>query len=89
MFSFIILAATAQAQNATERSRIKQGVKNGELTRNETARLVKQQKEIRQDVKEAKYDGKVTKRERHEIRHNKRKASKNIYVKKHNKRDRN
>lgn len=72
-----------------ERSRIKGGVKSGELTRNETKNLVNDQKEIRQEVKAAKADGKVTKCERKNIRHDQRQASYNIYRKKHNCRDKN
>lgn len=86
-FLLMIFAVTAQAQN--EKSRIKHGVKNGELTKNETIKLVKQQKEIKQEVKVAKTDGIVTNAERKDIRQDKRKASRNIYVKKHNKKDRN
>jgi len=85
--SFMIIAATAQAQN--EKDRIKQGVKSGELTRTETARLIHQQKNINQEIREAKSDGSVTKCERKDIRQDKKQASKNIYAKKHNKKDRN
>jgi len=85
--SFVILAATAQAQS--DKNRIKQGVKNGELTKNETKTLIHQQKEIHQEVKEAKQDGVITPVERKEIIQDKRKADRNIYRKKHNKKDRN
>ncbi|MEO8567529.1 MAG: hypothetical protein ABI419_00290 [Ginsengibacter sp.] len=71
-----------------ERQRIKQGVKSGELTRTETRTLVNQQKDIHQDRKEAKSDGKITHAERKHIKRDERKANRSIYKKKHNKRDR-
>lgn len=72
-----------------ERQRIKQGVKSGELTRRETRTLAMQQKDIHQDKKEARADGKVTVAERKHIRKDERKANRSIYRKKHNARDRN
>jgi uncharacterized membrane protein YebE (DUF533 family) len=98
LFTAIILGAfftTATAQqtikekNRHERKRIVHGVKNGELTKAETANLVKGQKEIRQDVKAAKADGVVTKTERKDIKQDQRQQSRKIYRKKHNNRDRN
>lgn len=84
----MILAATAQAQT-TQKARIRQGVRSGELTRHETRKVVKQQREVKQDVRQAKADGVVTTAERKEIRKDKRKADRSIYRKKHNQRDRN
>lgn len=69
--------------------RIRQGVSSGELTRGETKQVVQQQKEIQQDKKEAKADGTVTKQERAAIHREQNRASRNIYRKKHNRRDRN
>ncbi len=71
-----------------ERQRIKQGVKSGELTRGETKTLAMQQKDIHHDKKEARADGKVTHAERKHIRKDERKASRSIYRKKHNARER-
>ena len=51
-----------------------QGVKSGELTKAETVRLAKQQKETRKDVKSATADGVLTKAERKDIKADKRKA---------------
>ncbi len=78
---------TGKAQN--QRQRIKQGVKSGELTKAETRNVVSDQREIRQDVKAAKSDGTVTKEERKDIKQDQRQASRKIYRKKHNNRDRN
>ena len=72
-----------------QHQRIKQGVRSGELTKAEAVNLRKDQKEIRQEVKEAKTDdGKITKDERKEIKQDQRQESRKIFRKKHNKRDR-
>ena len=72
-----------------EKARIAQGAKSGELTKGETTRLAKEQKEIRQDVKEAKKDdGHIDPRERAEIKKDQRQASRHIYRAKHNARKR-
>ncbi len=69
--------------------RIAQGVKSGELTKKETRNLIKDQREIRKDVKEAKADGIVTAAEKKDIRQDQRQASRKIYRKKHNEKERN
>ena len=82
-------AQTVKQKGKNERHRISQGVKSGELTKAEAKNLAKGQKEIHQDVKEAKADGVVTKEEKKEIKQDQRQESRKIYRKKHNKRDRN
>jgi methylthioribose-1-phosphate isomerase len=92
MFSLGISSASAQVrQNAkNQHKRIKQGVRSGELTKPEAINLAKDQREIRQDVREAKRnDGVITATERKDIRQDQRQASRKIYRKKHNNRDRN
>ncbi len=89
---FAVVTVNAQATKQVSKNqhqRIKQGVKSGELTKHETKKLVAEQKDIRQDKKDARADGVVTKDERKDIRKDERKASADIYRKKHNKRDRN
>ena len=81
-------AQTIRNTSKTERKRIKQGVKSGELTRAETKNLIQDQKEIKAEVKAAKADGTVTPEERKDIRQDQKKASREIYRKKHNRRDR-
>lgn len=71
-----------------QKQRIVQGVKSGELTFRETARLTKQQVNIQRKKKQFKSDGTFSKRERLNIRKRQYKASKNIYRKKHNDRKR-
>jgi hypothetical protein len=68
--------------------RIKQGVKSGELTKAEAANLRTGQKEIRQEVKDAKADGVITKDERKEVKKDQRRESRKIFRKKHNERER-
>jgi hypothetical protein len=75
--------------NRTNNQRIVQGVKSGELTRAETVRLAKNQREITRDIKLAKADGIVTKMERREIERAQCQQSRNIKRVKHNNRDRN
>ena len=75
-----------RAQN--QHQRIRQGVKSGELTRPEAKNLREDQKDLHQDLKLAKSDGKVTRRERKIIRKEENKNSREIYRKKHNKRER-
>lgn len=72
-----------------QQQRIRQGVRSGELTRRETRTLEHQQREIQQDKKEAKADGTVTKEERIDLQKEQNQASRSIYRKKHNRRDRN
>jgi hypothetical protein len=75
-----------RAQN--QHRRVRHGVKSGELTRAETRNLVKDQRELHQDVRLAKSDGRVTAGERKIIKKEARKESREIYRKKHNNRDR-
>ena len=89
IFSIMAISASAQTATRSDRSKIKQGVKSGELTRHETRNLVKQQRHIKRDVRQAKADGVVTKAERRDIYVDKKKADASIYRKKHNNRDRN
>ena len=87
----LISAGNIQAQTvpANQRHRIRQGVRSGELTKHEARQIHRQEKDIRQDKKEARADGVVTHEERKEIRQDERKANRNIYRKKHNGRTRN
>lgn len=97
LVSLALAASTTLAQTATPRvakrqvnqqERIHQGVKSGELTKGEAVRLEAQQAKINRDKKQAKADGVVTPRERAKLAHEQNRASKNIYVKKHNKKSR-
>ena len=83
---------TASAQTATpgitarqraEQARIRQGVRSGELTRPEAARLRAREADIREDKREARADGVVTRDERQDIRKDERQTSRAIYRQKH------
>ncbi len=67
-----------------QQEKIKEGIKNGELTRHETRSLEKQQAHIQHDKKIAKKDGMVTKSERKHLKSEQARAGKNIFRKKHN-----
>jgi uncharacterized membrane protein YebE (DUF533 family) len=78
---------TIHKQARHERQRIAQGERSGELTKHETSKLVKEQKDIHKDMREAKKDdGHIDRRERKEIWKDERKASRDIYRAKHNNR---
>jgi len=70
-----------------QEKRIDQGVKSGELTNGEAAKVEAQQAKIKTDEAKAKSDGKVTKKERAKLKREQNRASRNIYRKKHNKRN--
>ena len=69
-----------------QQDRIAQGVKSGQLTAGETAKLENQQKGINQQVKadRAANGGKLTTGEKQQVNKEQNAASKNIYNKKHN-----
>lgn len=75
-------------RQVNQRARIRQGVKSGELTRGEAAKLRSEQRTIQAEKKMAKADGQVTPAERAKLRHDQNKASKDIYRKKHNEKTR-
>lgn len=81
--------AQVKAREKNQHARIRQGVKSGELTKAEAANLAHKEKDVRQDILQAKSDGVVTPVERKEIRQDQRQASRAIYRKKHNNRERN
>jgi len=71
-----------------QRKRIGQGVRLGELTGREVAKLGRQQARIHKKERRFKSDGRFTKRERARVHKSQNRASKNIYRKKHNGRKR-
>lgn len=93
-----MLGSVTFAQTATpnvkkrqvhQQERIHQGVKSGELTKGEAAKLEAQQGKIAVDKAKAKSDGVVTAKERAKLHREQDRASKNIYRKKHNAKERN
>ena len=80
---------TIRKHSRNERARIAQGARSGELTKRETVKLRKEQKEIRKDIRDAKRDdGHIGPRERKQIKREQRKSSRHIYRAKHNGRKR-
>jgi hypothetical protein len=84
------LPALAQTQTpvvdqrqANQQQRIEQGVKSGELTPKETAKLEKGQAKVEAMKEDAKADGKVTKAERKKLAKAQNKQSRKIYREKH------
>lgn len=66
-----------------QKDRIVQGVKSGELTKEETKTLASEKQTIRQEEKEMKSDGTLTKDERKDLHKDLNEASKDIYQEKH------
>ncbi|MCX5781899.1 MAG: hypothetical protein NT145_04240 [Elusimicrobia bacterium] len=70
-------------KQVNQNERIRQGVRSGELTKEEAKELKQDQKEIRKMKQEARSDGKVTVQERKEIQKKLNQESKEIYQEKH------
>ena len=77
------------ARQRNQGKRIKRGVNSGALTKRETGAVLKAEKEVREEKREARADGSVTGAERKEIHQEQNQASRKIYRKKHNNRTRN
>ena len=91
LFGSVTVAQTvtpkATKRQVHQQQRIKEGVKSGELTKGEAARLEAQQGKIAVDKAKAKSDGVVTAKERAKLHREQDRASKNIYRKKHNEKE--
>ncbi|MBU1977626.1 MAG: hypothetical protein KJ958_00500 [Gammaproteobacteria bacterium] len=73
----------ANARQVNQRERIQQGVRSGELTRGETRQIGAEQRNIRQEERQYKSDGVLTKVERKDLQQDLNVASKDIYNQKH------
>ena len=73
----------ATKRQINQQERIKGGVKSGELTRKEAAKLEARERKIARDKRKAKADGVVTPKERAKIQHEQNKTSRRIYKEKH------
>jgi uncharacterized membrane protein YebE (DUF533 family) len=86
-FALPVLAQTStpniDQRQANQQQRIDQGVKSGELTGKEAARLEKGQQRIQKMEDKAKSDGKVMPKERKRIEKAQNVQSKKIYREKH------
>lgn len=70
-------------REATQQTRIDNGVKSGQLTAKETNHLDKQQAHVASAEAKAKSDGTMTKKERHHLTKMQNKASNDINAQKH------
>lgn len=77
-------AESIKKHEQKEQHRIDKGVQSGKLTPKEATRLENQQKIIEQERDQAAADGKVSKRERQDIRHDQKRLSHDIHKKKYN-----
>lgn len=66
-----------------QQHRIKQGVRSGELTREEARTLAREQRTIRQEERQYKADGVLTRDERKDLHRDLNQASRSIYNEKH------
>ena len=76
-------AATVNQRQERQQDRIEQGVKSGELTVREAARLEREQGRIQAEEKAFRSDGKLSKRERAKLQRDLNKSSRGIHREKH------
>jgi hypothetical protein len=97
LVALMLIAGGAYTQTATpktterqihQQKRIHQGVKSGELTKREAAKLEAQQAKIQIDKQKAKSDGVVTAKERAKLQGEQNRASRRIYKQKHDAQER-
>jgi len=81
--AFVPATGLAAGREHNQQLRIRQGVKTGELTRQETTRLEAEEARIRLNERLAKSDGKLTPAERARLEKELHKASHDIYEQKH------
>lgn len=74
---------TTDARELSQRARIHEGRKSGELTNKEARRLSAQQRHIRRTERKAKADGNVSPQEKRKLRREQNRASRNIRRQKH------
>lgn len=90
----MVLSGAAFAQSVDQRAdnlqhRINQGVKSGELTLPEAARLQRRENHLRREIARDKADGRgLTVRERAKIQRQENRLSRSVYVQKHDRQSR-
>jgi len=77
-------AGVVHKRQKRQHARIQQGIRSGEVTPEEAAKLKAEQQKVQADREKAAADGKVTGKERRTIRHEQNQASRDILRKKHN-----
>jgi len=78
------LAQTVMKREKKQEHRIQRGMQSGKITPKEANRLENQQETIEKEREQAWEDGKMTHRERQDIRHDQRRLSQDIHRKKQN-----
>ena len=81
--NLVFAQGTINQRERRQQARIHDGVKDGELTRNEARKLERQQAKIHAAEARAKADGEFTPKERAKIQKRQNKASRQIYKEKH------
>ena len=76
------------ARQQNQKARIRQGVKSGELTRNEARQLIKGQAKVRAVEKKALKDSEITRKEVRKLDRSLDKSSQKIFRQKHDNQDR-
>jgi ribosomal protein L19E len=71
------------ARQHRQQERVGQGVRSGELTKEGTKTLAQEQRAIRQEERQYKSDGVLTKEERKDLHQDLNDASRHIYQEKH------
>ena len=74
---------TVNERQSHQDQRIKQGVKSGQLTKEEVQQLKTERKSIRQEEKAYRSDGRLNKEERKDLQQDLNQMSKDIYKEKH------
>lgn len=77
-----VFADTPQHQHRQDH-RLQQGVRTGEITRDEAKQLRQERRDIRQEEREYKSDGKLSREERKDLHQDLKDLSKDIYRDKH------
>ncbi len=77
-------AGEVKNREENQQDRVAQGVKSGQLTAGETARLEKGEAKIENNRQKALADGTMTRKEKRKLNHEENKESKKIYRAKHN-----
>lgn len=92
VFIFALGINTTEAQSRqkarVQKHRVQKGIKSGELTKAETRRIGKMQRNYNHQLRKAKANGVITHRERKQLRKSKAYKSRAVYHKKHNRRHR-
>jgi len=80
---YLAEAGVVKNREVRQQTRIAQGVKSGELTAKETAKLEREEAKIEKDREKALADGTLTRKEKAKLTREQNRASRHIYRQKH------